>query len=266
MPTPFLLAVVGLSTRVPISLHELSVSPTGFVALLRSTSPDRVMPLPITRSTTVDVSMAETADALTLLQLWHGIDLAGPLLPPEALDRLAARENSRLRQVSVRSTGDCQLLVAASGESVECDASAFEGIALCLRYGAQIVAAADAMEGGSSIDGADLATTFARCFTRADADTQRQRLADDLTRITVGSGLGVAAASPQNANRPPRELLDKALAIAQDRGDSAAAAKIEARLEEAYGAGRAGGEAGGSASPLDWLMEQLQGYERREEE
>jgi hypothetical protein len=265
---PLLLAVLGLSTRVPVALHGLSVSPTGFVALLRSTVPDRVLPLPITRSRTVDVSTAESLEALTLLQLWQGIDLAGPMLPPESLDRLATREASRLLQVRVRATGDCELLVAASGESVECDASAFEGIALCLRYGSQLVAAADAMEGDGSIDGADLSAKFARCFTRADADAQQQRIKDELQRNTVESGLGVPL--PQNANSPPRALLEKALAIARDRGDSAAAALIEARIEEVYGGERAGGgqEVGGSAaaSPLDRLMEQLQEQKREEEE
>lgn len=265
MTVVLLLAGLGLST-VPVSLHGLSVSPTGFVALLRSTAPDRVLPLPITRSSTVDVSTAETPEALTLLQLWQGIDLAGPLLPPEALDRLAECEASQLLQVRVRSTGDCQLLVSARGVSVECDTSAFEGIALCLRYGAQIVAAADAMECGGSIASADLATTFARCFTRADGDAQQQRLSDELKRNTVGAGLGLAPPQTQNANRPPRELLEKALAIARDRGDSAAAAKIEARLGEAYGANWAGVESGASASPLHRLMEQLHEYERGEEE
>jgi len=248
-----------LAVRVPVSIHGLSVTPSGFVALLRCTAPDRILPLTITRSSTVDVTKVQSPEALTLLQLWQAIDMAGPVLPPETLDRLAEAPGTRLLQVRVRATDDCELLVSAGDESIECAASAFEGIGLCLRYGAQIVADVDALEGGRSITGADLMLEFPACFTRADAALQQKRLSDELRNNLVGSGLAPAPA--RNANAPPRELLDQALGIARDRGDAAAAAKILATIREAYGeedeaaAQQQGGE--GGATVMDRLLQQM---------
>jgi len=64
-----------------LSIHGLSVGPEGFVALLLDGVSRRILPVRVDR--TADI--AESAEALTLLQLFQGIDMAGPLLPPDIL-------------------------------------------------------------------------------------------------------------------------------------------------------------------------------------
>lgn len=246
-----LLGSLALGRRVAVAIHGLSVSPTGFVALLRSSSPDRVLPLPICPS---DVESVSSPEALTLLQLWQAIDMAGPMLPPEKLNRLVEADDARLLQVRVGATSDCQLLVAARGSCIECDVSAFEGIALCLRYGAQLVAEIETLEGPNSIAGVELDAKYPSCFTREDAAAQQKRLSDELHGNLAASGM--RQSPPRNANTPPRELLMKALTIARDRGDLAAAAKIEEKLREADG------DLGDAvAHPLERLKQQMREFE-----
>ena len=236
-----LVAILSLSaaSRVAVSIHGLSVSPAGFVAVLLSRSPDRALPVRIT-GPPVDRDKVQSPEALTLLQLWQGIDMAGPLLPPELLSTLAGVEGAKLLQVRVRAQGDsssraaCELLVAAGGRELECEASAYEGIGLCLRYGAQIVAEAAALEEGG-IDYVDLETYYPVCFTRDDADAQRRRIDEDMRVALAATPLLQPPPPPRNANAPPVETLLRALQIARERRDDAAVAKIEQKLREEYG-------------------------------
>jgi hypothetical protein len=133
----FALCVAGAhGLRRVVDVHGFSVSPSGFVALLADRERDRWMPLQVTSE---DKESAQSVEALTLLQMIQGIDLAGVVLPPELLT-MRAGANAQLRSVCLRDGSSCVLVVVdGSGtEAVEAEANTFEGLALAMRYGAPI--------------------------------------------------------------------------------------------------------------------------------
>ena len=90
-----------------ISLHRISiagasVSPTGFWIVLQVTD-NSYWPVQVT-SSKEDTASATSIESLTLLQLISGVDMAGPMLPPELLSQLAVlhAENSSNDDVIVK--------------------------------------------------------------------------------------------------------------------------------------------------------------------
>lgn len=66
----------------------VTVSPDGFRAVLRLNDTHCSLPPPVSDDV-LDQSSASSPQALTLLQLLAGVDMAGPVLPPDALARIA---------------------------------------------------------------------------------------------------------------------------------------------------------------------------------
>jgi hypothetical protein len=77
------------ATSIPCTVSGVSVSPIGFHIVLMMKQEDTYvyLPLPVTRSEK-DATTASTPQALTLLQLLAGVDMAGAVLPPELLSQL----------------------------------------------------------------------------------------------------------------------------------------------------------------------------------
>lgn len=71
--------------RRRISVAGMSVSPNGFWVIVQS-SPEEYWPIQVTES---EEDKNLSVESLTLLQLLNGVDMAGPVLPPELLSRLA---------------------------------------------------------------------------------------------------------------------------------------------------------------------------------
>jgi hypothetical protein len=65
----------------------MSVSPNGFWVIFQC-APDEFWPIQVTESQE-DTVAATSLESLTLLQLLNGVDMAGPILPPELLSQLA---------------------------------------------------------------------------------------------------------------------------------------------------------------------------------
>ena len=174
MPFAALLAASALfglaeGLTLPCTLHGLSVSPSGFVALLADYERERWLPLGINEE---DTETASSPEALTLLQLLQGIDLAGAVLPPELLQRRVAPDDPAttpiLSRVCVVAPDRFDLCVGSSalGETeqrIDCS-SAFEAMALAMRYQVPIEVDADLLDrlGVPEEEGEQ---TFARCFT-----------------------------------------------------------------------------------------------------
>jgi len=70
-----------------ISIAGASVSPTGFWVVL-DMADNQYWPVQVT-SSQEDTAAATSIESLTLLQLISGVDMAGPILPPEVLSQLA---------------------------------------------------------------------------------------------------------------------------------------------------------------------------------
>lgn len=77
----------GPPLRRRISVAGMSVSPNGFWVILQCSSDD-YWPIQVTESEE-DTVAATSLESLTLLQLLNGVDMAGPILPPELLSQLA---------------------------------------------------------------------------------------------------------------------------------------------------------------------------------
>lgn len=252
---------------IPCDVHGLTVSKRGFVALLAERSgaspaagvgTRRLLPLLIN---TVDCETATTAESLTLLQLLQGIDLGSANLPPELLERRVANVDSSagppvLRHVLV-SDEDSFALCTGDGTEIELR-SAFEALAMALRYAKPIQADATLFD-DLSLPLDDCASAYPLAYTRADAASQRSDISRKLAGVAVEpppprraaacKALDVAAVDPSafappvhgskgavatssvNANGAPPGLLEKALAIAKAKGDSAAVEKIETALK-----------------------------------
>ena len=242
---------------LPCDIHGLSVSDRGFVALLADRPGARMLPLLVTPD---DVETAASPQALTLLQLLQGIDLGGAILPPELLEQRceAGERAAALKAVRVLEEG-CSLCVSYSDAKSETSTtvieSAFEALALAMRYSAPIEVDT-ALLGTAAIAEDEVATAYPSCFTRQDAAQQSaditrrfagvpcepaeaadldQLPAFDPASLTIGAPhakLSTGNTPPAlNANKPPPGMLEKALAIAQDKGDTAAIKKIQAMLD-----------------------------------
>ncbi len=235
----------------PVDLHALTVSDAGFATLL--TTGKRVLPL---RINDVDTQEARSSEALTLMQLFQGIDMGTPLLCPERLRQLLdealesgaaapieaalwGQDEVALRELAVLGRNNLILRVGGGGEAtVDVPSSSpFEGIALALRYRSKLSASVELLErDGVSLD--EAAARFPIAFTARDAREQGERVRRDFAQ-QVSSALGTdgegAAATdqPVNANElVPRALLERALAIAREKGDFAAEVKLLAKLRE----------------------------------
>ena len=233
---------------VPLDVHGFSVSPNGFVALLTD-GKSRMLPLPIND---VDKEEVVSAEALVLLQLLQGIDMGGPCLPPERLnDLLLLGRGLTANEVSTGAM--CTLShMLASGQSsdslrfeltaqvgdgdgarvsVAACPTAFEAVALCMRYKASFAATTELLD-EIGLDGLDAAVRYPKAFTWRDAQQQDNRVRKDFAqKLSEATGAPVAPSTPTNANRPDtRSLYEKALKIAIDKGDTAAEAKIRAAI------------------------------------
>lgn len=228
----------ALPLLVPLDIHGFSVSPRGFTALL-TTGKGQLLPLPIND---VDVGEVESVEALCLLQLLQGIDM-GSFLPPERLEQLlpASAAGSDCLLTRVACTIDpaaepmleagseialgavvFELAAEAAGEALSgiC-ATAFEALALAMRYRAPVVVSEGLLR-VAGLSEAQAAAAYPQCFTWRDAREQ-----DGRVRNEMASSLSEATGKPVEPSRPaysdhvwggglaaPRELLEKALAIA----------------------------------------------------
>lgn len=236
---------------VRVKLHSLSVSDDGFFALLAcEEDAGRSLPVQINK---VDRAEATSPEALVLLQLLQNIDMAGALLPPERLYNLLCEQEAivpssevRLEELQVGSgnlmlSGGMQSLAfnlrVRAGASALFDVastSAFDGVALALRYRCAIVATEEALE-AAAIGDDELGARFPQRFTLQDAREQDGRVRRDFaSKLTEATGQAQPAALNANA-AVPRALLEKALGIARERGDLAAELKILERLREMDG-------------------------------
>lgn len=253
----FALAVASATSALtlPVSIHGLSVSSGGFVALLCDTPRARLLPIVVND---IDTTTASSPEALTLLQLMQNIDLGGPLLPPELLQQRTCFDDPILCNVLISEPSVCTLRVTrqnaeADEADFECE-SPFEALALAMRYSTKIEADASLLDLNSfPLD--ECSTRFPSCFTRTDAaqmkssitrklaglpcddgeatptDAQPQGL--DLTALNQQFGSGMVAPKPPsglNANKSPPGMLEKALAVARKKGDQEAVKKIESAL------------------------------------
>ena len=234
-----------MSEDVPMDVHGFSVSPTGFVALLTN-GKDRLLPLQVND---VDVETVVSAEALVLLQLLQCIDMGGPCLPPERLQQRLSEDGVQLDGAIWKLTR--VLIDGQASDSVEfkltaqmCDdganagvittaacPTAFEAVALSMRYKASL-AASETLLDAIGLDGLEAAVRYPKAFTWRDAKQQDERVRKDFAnKLSEASGAPVAPSTPVNANRPDtRALYEKALAIAIDKADKSAEAKIRAAL------------------------------------
>ena len=238
-----LLLAHAAALTLPCDIHGFSISSIGFVALLADRPRARWLPLRVAE----DSESAATPEALTLLQLLQGIDLGGAILPPELLqDRTG---ESMLDRVCVISPDSFELCTAEA--RAPCD-NAFEALALSMRYSARIEVDAGVLD-SLAMPEAEGAARYPRCYTAENAAEQRaaisRRMAGELEApppaADAGAPLDVQGFDPStltapppppesklNANKPPPGMLAKALEIAKQKGDTAAAAKIEKMLSE----------------------------------
>jgi hypothetical protein len=107
----------------------------------------------------------------------------------------------------------------------------FEAVALSMRYKASL-AASETLLDAIGLDGLEAAVRYPKAFTWRDAKQQDERVRKDFAnKLSEASGAPVAPSTPVNANRPDtRALYEKALAIAIDKADKSAEAKIRAAL------------------------------------
>jgi len=231
-------------------VHGLSVSPTGFVALLRN-STGTCFAVPIDHE---DSQTANSPEALTLLQLFQGIDMAGFLLPPDVLsvryaeDRdlsihysgtnhsyataspwLRARCSDQLpriqllkvsaRQETTKDSNyyepvfnlECARVAGDSLSTVSVRSpSPFEAVALSLRHKVDIEL--DALGSADFFSEAELQVRFPQWRSEADAAAQDARIKSCI-KSTIETS-----------------RLEAALNIARDKGDRAAEKKIRAAL------------------------------------
>ena len=240
------------AVTMPCSIHALSVSKNGFVALLMDRPRERLLPLVVAE----DKVRAGTQEALTLLQLLQGIDLGGPAFPPELLEQRVG-SNSRLRHVIVSTLDEAILCLQddAESEGVPCP-SMFEAVALSMRYRVPILAEAALLD-EHAISRSLTDARYPHSFTALDAIEQRTAIAKRMAglpadstgsplqglsestmdiRSFFGRSFDERAPDPQpvakrlDANAAPPGMLLKVLDLARARGDTAAVQKIEERI------------------------------------
>lgn len=246
-------------------LHGVSISEHGLVALLANAEKQKMLPVPVTDS---DVRSAESAAALCLLQLLQGIDLAGPQFPPERLSTLAS-DVASLEAVEL--DGDAcsftlRLTEPDGPRSPLPGVAPFDALALALRYRAPLLAPTAAFEAGAAFPSAECEVRFPMCYTRRDATAQRNKITRQLAGLgekpdeldagfsfatppsldiveavaqalpppppPPGNTAGGAPGRVRSINGPDTALLERALAIAREKGDVAAQEKIEEKLRD----------------------------------
>jgi hypothetical protein len=69
------------------SMVGVSVSPQGFQVVLKTATTQRYLVIPVT-SSHEDSSTTTTPEALTMIQLVNGVDMAGMILPPDVLAKM----------------------------------------------------------------------------------------------------------------------------------------------------------------------------------
>lgn len=228
----------------PMDLHGVSVSSAGFVAILTD-GKNCVLPIAIND---VDKEEVKSPEALAMLQLMQGIDMAGPALPPERLyeglmmggsiPSTCSSTMCRLKSVLVASARSFDLMAVVDDDGAETEisfacTSAFEALALALRYKARISATDELLE-TSGMEAASCLALYPKAFTWRDASEQDKRVRKDLAnQLTEATGKSIMPSVPTNANRVvPRALLEKALGMAIEKGDAAAEARIREALKE----------------------------------
>lgn len=220
-------------------MHGMSISGDGFVVVLQSDGQF----LPILMNT-MDLAEVKSPEALTLLQLLQGIDMAGSVLPPELLHKRLCAYDERGAQFDPSEVTMQQLLLDLSPETnsiaftlglrigakdklveVPCE-SPFESIAFAMRYKSSIMAT-ESLLYASDLDADTIVERFPLCFTLKDAQDQDLRVKRDFASRLAEVGI----ARPKNANTVvPKELLEKALKIAREKGDLEAELKIMREL------------------------------------
>ena len=244
-------AVLTTALTLPCEIFGFSVSPNGFVALLADTPRTRILPLQVNALDTVS---AESPEALTLLQLLQGIDLGGAVMPPELLKERTRPDVTVLHSVCVRALQPpCEhdlfdLCVATSAEAPVTrvtSTSPFEALALAMRYDSTIEVEATLLD-FLGLQDVEAMAAYPKCFTRKDAAEQRSRVTKRLAGMSESDVAPQAALSPIdsfdpsslmpppapepsriNANKPPPDMLERALVVAKSKGDEKAVAKIE---------------------------------------
>ena len=99
-----------------VGIVGVSVSPKGFHILLQ-TPTSGILPLAITNSPQ-DSVRTTTPESLTIMQLLNGIDMAGPILPPELLAKLAV-EYCESITTTTTTTSTTAAAAAASKSSIQ---------------------------------------------------------------------------------------------------------------------------------------------------
>ena len=248
-------AIAHASFTLPCDVHGLSVSWSGFIALLADRQQSRMLPLVVTKE---DTETASSPEALTLLQMLQGIDLGGAILPPELLDMRCETGNDRsavLKSVRVLPHGGCELCVSYSDAKSETSAvgidSNFEALALAMRYSAPIEVDGALLD-TAGVAEEDIDAAYPRCYTLQDARLQSSAITRRLAGVpeeappaadldglpafdpaTLALGATPTPEAPKvNANRPPPGMLLKALEIAKAKGDTAAIEKIQSLLDQ----------------------------------
>ena len=161
----------------------------------------------------------------------------GVTLRPELLRDLAGIAKPTLRRVTIDQLSEpCGTLTVDPGAAVVPCPSAFELVALALRYSVPIDCSTDLLS--AAVDFSQISELYPLAFSCDDAQQIKTSINAELGRAyggVVGGGDGGpagASAPPKNANAAPRELLEKALKIAQEKGDLAAELKIVEALRE----------------------------------
>lgn len=245
----------ALSLTLPCSIHGLSVSEKGFVALLADPPRSRLLPLLVAD----DRARASSTEALTLLQLLQGIDLGGPGFPPEQLQTYGCDAAGSLQHVLV-SAPDSFSLCLWGDANVPLETS-FEAVAFSMRYNVPLVIEAPLLD-QEAFDASECDFRYPACFTTMDAAQQRlaitKRMAGrpddasppqapsptgksalDVTAFDVAAlrtAVDECAPTPPpveeglNANAPPPDMVERVLAMAKKKGDAAAIERIEKQI------------------------------------
>jgi hypothetical protein len=244
-------ALLSTALTLPCEIHGFSVSSKGFVALLADTPRSRLLPLKVNAE---DTTSAQTPEALTLLQLLQGIDLGGAVLPPELLQQRTRPDATVLQSVAVRALQppcDSDLFDLCVPTGKFSNTSPFETLALAMRYDCPIEVEANLLD-FLGLKEAEAMARYPNCFTKADAAEQRSRVTKRMAGLPSEDGVAapdsmpaaidsfdpsslapppVPEPSPINANKPPPDMLKRALAVAKAKGDEAAVAKIEKMIK-----------------------------------
>ena len=254
---------------VPATIHGVSTSAEGLCVFISAAgtrgaaAADRLLPLVTTLD---DTHSPRTPEALTLLQLLQKIDLGGITFPPEALDQLVSElgvdglDGWTVESLSVLGPRRFKLRVSADGCELELERQdPWEALALALRYQSPLEVSVKALEEGS-IGMGEAGELYPKMMTIVELaqdalGVQQAALRIGCTQAGEQAGeqaddAGVAGSDPlegmlsaaravplreplqEQIDGPSLEVLQGALRIAQQKGDTQAEAKIGQRIEE----------------------------------